>query len=105
MIVVVGRIRTDDEKRAEFVRIGQALVTASRSEAGCISYRLCEDSEAENDFVFLEEWEDSDALERHFATPHIDEFMRTVPATLIAPPDVKFHTIASSKDLADMTAR
>jgi quinol monooxygenase YgiN len=105
MIVVVGRVRTDSDKRAELVRIGQAVAAASRAEAGCIGYRLYEDSESENDFVFVEEWEDSDALERHFATPHVSEFMRAIPATIVAPPDVKFHTVASSMDLAEVSGR
>jgi quinol monooxygenase YgiN len=104
MIVVVGRVRTDADKREQLVRIGQAVALASRADAGCISYRLYEDSEIENDFVFLEEWESDEALRRHFATPHVAEFMGAIPATIIAPPDVKFHTIASSMDLADVSA-
>ena len=51
MIVVVGRVRTGAEKRAEFLRIGQAVAVASRQEAGCIGYRLYEDTEVEHDFV------------------------------------------------------
>jgi quinol monooxygenase YgiN len=103
MIVVVGRVRTDSEKRLELVRIGQAVAAASRAETGCISYRLYEDTENENEYVFVEEWEGSDVLERHFSTPHVGEFMRAIPATIVAPPDVKFHTIASSRDLADVS--
>ena len=53
MIVVVGRVRTDADKREQLVGIGQAVALASRAEAGCISYRLYEDSEIENDFVFV----------------------------------------------------
>ncbi len=104
MIVVVGRVRTDAGKRAELLRVGHAVAAASRAEAGCLVYRLYEDTEAENDFVFVEEWEDEAALRRHFATPHIAEFMRAVPATLVATPEVKFHTVASSMDLADVSA-
>lgn len=103
MIVVIGRVRTDADRRDQLVRIGQAVAQASRAEPGCISYRLYEDSEIENDFVFVEEWESDEALRRHFATPHIAEFMTAIPTTIIAPPDVKFHTIGSSLDLADVT--
>src|SRR5947199_1508846 len=103
MIVVVGRVKTDAGKRAELIRIGQAIAAASRPEPGCISYRLYEDTEAENEFVFVEEWDSDEALHRHFATPHIAAFMQAVRATVVAPPDVKFHTIASSLDLADVT--
>ncbi len=104
MIVVVGRVKTDAGKRTELVRIGQAVATASRLEPGCISYRLYEDTESENEFVFIEEWESDDALRRHFATSHVAVFMRAIPATIVAPPDVRFHSIASSMDLADVTA-
>jgi quinol monooxygenase YgiN len=103
MIVVVGQVRTDADKRDALIRIGQAVAKTSRAEAGCISYRLYEDTEIENEFVFVEHWESSEALQRHFATAHVAEFMREIPATLVAPPDVKFHTIASSMDLADVT--
>lgn len=105
MIVVVGRVQTDAGKRSELLRIGQAVAAASRLEPGCISYRLYEDTETENEFVFVEEWDSEDALRRHFATEHVAEFMQAVPATIMAAPDVKFHTIASSMDLADVTAR
>jgi quinol monooxygenase YgiN len=103
MIVVVGRVRTDADKRAELVRIGQAVAGASREEPGCISYRLYEDAELDNEFVFVEEWESSEALQRHFATTHVADFMRAIPDTIVAPPDVKFHTIESSMDLADLS--
>lgn len=104
MIVVVGRVKSDADRRAELIRIGQALAAASRAEQGCISYRLYEDTELENEFVFVEEWADEQALQRHFGTPHIAEFMRAIPAAIVAPPEVKFHTIASSRDLADVSA-
>ena len=105
MIVVVGRVRTDADKRADLMRIAQAVVTASREDEGCISYRFYEDTEVANDFVFIEEWESDEALRQHFATPHIAEFMRAVQATLIAPADVSFHTIERSRSLANVSRR
>jgi quinol monooxygenase YgiN len=103
MIVVVGRVVTDLDKREALVRIGQTVAAASRQEAGCLSYRVYEDTERENEFVFVEEWETGEALRRHFTTAHVVEFMQAIPATLIAPPDVKFHTIASTMDLSEVT--
>jgi quinol monooxygenase YgiN len=103
MIVVVGRVRTDADKREALAGVGQAVAKASRAEWGCISYRLYEDTEIENDFVFVEEWESNEALQLHFATPHVRDFMHAIPATIVARPEVKFHTIASSMDLADVS--
>jgi quinol monooxygenase YgiN len=104
MIVVVGRVVTDAARREDLKRIGHAVARASRAEEGCLSYRVYEDTELDNEFVFVEEWESQQALERHFGTPHIAEFMRAIPATVAAPPDVRFHTIESSVDLADLSA-
>ena len=104
MIVVVGRVTTDAARRDELIRIGQALARASRAEGGCLSYRLYEDTEAENEFVFVEEWESQDALNSHFGTPHIGEFMKAVPATIAAPPDIAFHTVASTVNLAELNS-
>jgi quinol monooxygenase YgiN len=104
MIVTVGRVTTDATRRQELVRIGQAVARASREDEGCISYRLYEDTERENDFVFVEEWESQEALQRHFRTPHVADFMRAIPAAITGSPDVKFHTVASTVDLAELGA-
>jgi quinol monooxygenase YgiN len=104
MIVVVGRVTTDAARRQELVRVGQAIASASREEEGCISYRVYEDTERANDFVVVEEWESQEALDRHFRTPHVAEFMRALPAAIAGPPDVKFHSVAHSTDLADLPA-
>ena len=104
MIVVVGRVSTDSGKRDELIKVGQAVAAASREEEGCINYRVYEDTERPNEFVFVEEWADQAALDRHFATEHIRVFMGAVMGTVVAPPDVKFHTIASSVDLAEVSA-
>jgi quinol monooxygenase YgiN len=104
MIVVIGRVRTDTEKREALIAVAQTVAAASREEAGCTAYRFYADTERDNEFVFVEEWDTQEALQRHFATSHIREFMQAIPATLIAPPDVKFHTIASSMDLSDVSA-
>ena len=105
MVVVVGRVQTDAGKRDALVRIGQAVAKASRVETGCISYRVYEDTELPHEFVFVEEWESEEALQRHFATSHVREFMQAIPGAIVVPPDVKFHTVASTKDLAEVSNR
>src|SRR5690242_12450807 len=104
MIVVIGRVKTDEDKRDALVRIGQAVAAASRKETGCISYRVYEDTELANEFVFVEEWEGTEALQRHFGTDHVREFMHAIPATIVAPPDVKIHSVGSTMDLAGVGA-
>jgi quinol monooxygenase YgiN len=104
MIVVVGRVRTDSSKREDLVRIGTAVAAASREEEGCIAYRLYEAADVPNEFVFVEEWRDDAALQAHFKTPHIAEFLAAIPNAIEWPPDVKFHEVAGSRDLAEVGA-
>jgi quinol monooxygenase YgiN len=81
------------------------VAQASRAEAGCINYRLYEDTETANDFVFIEEWESEAALQAHFTTAHVAELMRTLPETVVAPPEVSFHTVERTRDLTTVTRR
>ncbi len=104
MIVVVGRVTSDGEKRDALIEVAQAVARASREEPGCVSYRFYEDTEKPDEFVFVEEWADQQALDRHFATDHISAFMRSIPGTITSPPDVRFHTIERSVDLAQVSA-
>jgi len=104
MIVVVGRVKTDTEKREALIQIAQKVAAASRAEAGCISYRIYEDTESAHEFVFVEEWESEEALQTHFRTGHIAEFMGSILSAIVGAPDVRFHTIASTRDLADVGA-
>jgi quinol monooxygenase YgiN len=103
MIVVVGRVSTDADRRDELVRAGQKVAAASRAEAGCIGYRLYADTEDANELVFVEEWDSDEALQRHFKTSHIAELMQAIGPTLTAPPDVKFHEVASTRDLTNVS--
>ena len=105
MIVVIGRVKTTPEKRPDLITVATTVARASRQESGCIGYRVYEDVEIENEFVFVEEWEGREALFSHFATPHVAALMRDIFDTVVDPPDVKFHTIESSMDLADVQAR
>lgn len=105
MIVVIGKVQATAQTRDELIALGQRVAQASREEEGNLHYRLYEDSEQENAFVFVEEWADDEALQRHFQTPHIAEFMAAFPAQLAAAPDVCFHEVAGTRTLADVARR
>jgi quinol monooxygenase YgiN len=105
MIVVIGRVQTNQDRRDELIRLGQRVAQASRQEEGCLGYRLYEDTETANAFVIIEEWASEAALQEHFATPHIAEFMGAFPAALTAEPDVQFHAVAGTRTLADVSSR
>jgi quinol monooxygenase YgiN len=104
MIVVIGKVTTDSERRDELIRLGETVAAASREEAGCLGYRVFQATDDENAFVFVEEWESREALDAHFATEHIATFMAAFPKTLAAPPDVQFHDVSGTRTLAEVSS-
>ncbi len=99
MIVVTGRVQIPEENRARFLEIATAMCRASRADEGCAGYRVYEDAEQPGRFVFIEEWQDDDALQSHFRQPHTGAFMSELPGLLGEPPDALFHTVAVSRRL------
>lgn len=102
MIVVVGRVRTSPDKVEELTRIGQEVAQASREEEGCLGYRFYADTEDPEAYLFVEEWESMEALQRHFTTPHVAALMQSMPGVIVGTPDVQFHEVARSIGLADI---
>jgi quinol monooxygenase YgiN len=99
MIVVTGRVRVPAGNRARFVEVATEMCRRSREEAGCSGYRVYADLEQDEHYVFVEEWADDAALQRHFAQPHTGSFMGELPGLLGGPADAVFHTTASSRRL------
>lgn len=104
MIVVVGRVQTDADRRDQVQAVGEALVAGSLQDPGCLNYRMYAAVDDPNAFVFIEEWESRELLDAHFRTQHVADFMGAVPGLLTTPPDVSFHDVASTRTLGDVGA-
>src|SRR4051812_25477214 len=93
MIVVAGTVAINPERRDEAVSVALKIVAATRPEAGCQSYDFWSDLADPNRFHVFEEWETPEALEAHFQTSHMAEFMQALPPLLAAPPDIKRYEV------------
>jgi quinol monooxygenase YgiN len=99
MIVVTGRVQVAAEHRERFVAVATEMCRHSRGEEGCGGYRVYADLEQPDRFIFVEEWADDDALQRHFGQAHTGAFMKDLGGLLGEPTDVLFHTTASTRRL------
>lgn len=67
---VIAQVRAKPEF-AETVKIEcLALVEPSRAEKGCINYDLYQSTEDSTVFIFYENWESREDIERHLESPH-----------------------------------
>lgn len=75
MIVIGGTARVKPDKRAEAEVAVLAAGAATRQEPGHVAYRFAWDVEDPDVVHIFEEWETPEALDAHFATPHLAEFV------------------------------
>jgi quinol monooxygenase YgiN len=98
VLLVVGRVRCDSEKRGELVDLLQKMQDDSRREDGCLRYGFFAAVEDPLSFIAVEEWADREALDRHFAEPHLHEFAAKLLELVSERPEVAIHEIARTSD-------
>ena len=70
MIYVVATITIKPEKREETLAAARIAIAATQQETGCIGYDLHESVTKSGTFVFVERWENRDALTAHMNAEH-----------------------------------
>ena len=74
MIVIIGKIEVE-EGAIEGVKDALATMeTATRAEAGCLTYAFATDITSPTTIRLVERWESMAALEEHFGSPHMAAF-------------------------------
>ena len=85
LLTVVAEMQAKPGKEDALRRAVLALIEPTRREDGCVQYDLHVHSSDPSRFVFYENWTSQAHLDRHAASPHIQEF-RTEIADLVAAP-------------------
>jgi len=82
MIVYHGKfvIRPDQMDRAR--NIMSEMVEHTIKEPGCISYDYYVSLHSPNTMMLFQEWESVEAVNDHFATSHMAEFLKVLPELL-----------------------
>ena len=97
MLLVIGRVQCSAENRDDLVALCEEMQQNSRKEEGCLRYGFFAAVEDPLSFVAVEEWADRDALDRHFAQPHLHEFTRGLLQLVSEIPEVAIHEVAGTK--------
>ena len=96
MILVIGRVRCEADRRGELVSLMETMQERSRLEDGCIRYGFFAAVEDPLSFIAVEEWADREALDRHFGEAHLQEFARGLGEVISERPEVAIHEISST---------
>ena len=74
MIIVEGWVRLAPGVAEPFMPAAEAMIRASRQEAGCLAYSYARDVLEPDTLRIAERWADDAALAAHFQTAHMAAF-------------------------------
>ncbi len=78
MLTLMAMIKAKSENR-NLVRMKcLCMLEPTRKEEGCVNYDFYDDNDDENIFVFIENWEDEEALQKHSESEHLKSFLQNL---------------------------
>lgn len=92
MLMVYGTARIAESDIETLREAAEHMVTASRAEDGCHEYAYGFDMFDPTLMRIVEQWEDAEALEAHFATPHMSAWRKALGGMKIY--EVELFTLA-----------
>ena len=98
MITATIRLVVTECKRDEIVSLLRPLVEPTRVETGCVSCGLYKDLHDRDAIIWLEEWADQDALERHLRSPHYKKILTACDLS-DGQPDIRFDTVVETRGM------
>jgi quinol monooxygenase YgiN len=94
VIYVVATLMIKPETHAEFIAADTACIKETRKEPGNIAYDLHESVTDSTKMVFVEQWENAEALIPHRSAEHMKTFGHVVVKCMTAPPKIEVITPA-----------
>jgi quinol monooxygenase YgiN len=91
MIIVTGSVHARPDALADVLRASLEHVHRSRTEPGCLLHSVHQSVEDPLLVVFIEHWEDRDALTTHFAQPESNDFVKAVAALADERPTIEIY--------------
>ena len=98
MIIVHGTFPIKVDLRDDALELMRQMASASRLEEGCVSYEFFVGLTDPNTLLLFQEWESVDALQGHFETDHMDEFLRELPNVLDGEVATRRYEVKVSQD-------
>jgi quinol monooxygenase YgiN len=99
MLIVAGTIVIDPAKRPAAEVAFEKMRAATLKEPGCIAYQAYVDRNDPGVLFLFEKWESAEALNAHFATPHMADFGGAMATFGVKETDVRRFDVGSETKL------
>lgn len=87
-VTVIAQLKAAEGKENELKEMLLNLIEPSRNDDGCINYDLHQSEDDSTLFMFHENWASKELLDKHLATPHLQDFIKKSEGLLAKPMDV-----------------
>lgn len=99
MVIQLVTVSIKPEQRERWLELVRLNAAQTRTEDGCVSYQISEDTETQNQFVIVERWASLEAQYGHFRTPEFGRVMSALGDVIAGPPEVSINEVASTLTL------
>ena len=97
MLLVVATLAVSPTDAEEARAALDALVEASRGDAGCRSYEFLESIEQPGRFRSIEEWDDKDTMDAHMRTSHVAAAVTALTPKLTSELEIVTHEVGDGR--------
>jgi len=95
--MITARVFVKPGREADFISAAKVMVENSNKEPGCRFYKLFQDPSEKTSFIFVETYDNQEAIDFHFATPYFKEFGNTIADMVSGPAEIKILDISGEK--------
>lgn len=95
--MITAKVFIKPGKEADFISAAKVMVENSNKEPGCRGYTLYQDPYEKTSFIFVETYDNQEAIDFHFATPYFKEFGQTIADMVSSPAEIKILDISGEK--------
>ena len=82
---VTAMLRARPDTRTQLQRELEAVKGPTRKEPGCLRYELYQQADQAEKFLFIEQWQTADDLNRHLQQPYIQSLIQKLDSLLAEP--------------------
>ncbi len=95
--MITAKVNVKPGREADFISAAKVMVENSNKEPGCRFYKLFQDPSEKTSFIFVETYDNQEAIDFHFATPYFKEFGNTIADMVSGPAEIKILDISGEK--------
>jgi quinol monooxygenase YgiN len=92
-LTVLARAKAKPGREKELEQAMRAVVAPTHREAGCLRYTVHRSLMDPSVFMTVEHWISKEAIDQHFATPHVQALLNNAPDLLAEPPDISLYEL------------